>query len=199
MSCLFIMRHLASTRSSTATTSSSCRFPAGGRSFRDKIALYSSRSVLAASIRATLRIGVVARRVTAQTVRTTANMVGASYTPTPKRTLRIGGSAPAQRIRPSIKPSAEAATPVLPWVCASIRLRPDAPIIDRSSVRGSRDRSGEIGLERRGRVARQRGVTGLVDVDAVGLRELRAAPLCTVGHDGLKIEQEDRLVAGQFP
>ncbi len=45
--------------------------------------LYSSRSVLAGSIRATLRIGGVARSVTAQSVSTTASMVGASYTPTP--------------------------------------------------------------------------------------------------------------------
>src|SRR5206468_10373253 len=73
-----------------------------------------SRSVLAGSIPATLRIGVVARSVTAQSVRTTASMVGASYTLTPKRTLCIGGSAPAQRSRPAARPSAEAPTPVLP-------------------------------------------------------------------------------------
>src|SRR5215470_12460262 len=45
---------------------------------------HSSRSVLAGSILATLRVGtVVATRVTAESVSTTTRMVGASYTPTP--------------------------------------------------------------------------------------------------------------------
>ena len=46
--------------------------------------LYSSRSVLAGSILAILRVGtVVARSVTAESVSTTTSMVGASYMPTP--------------------------------------------------------------------------------------------------------------------
>jgi hypothetical protein len=45
---------------------------------------YSSRSVLAGSILATLRLGIiVARSVTTDSVSITARMVGASYTPTP--------------------------------------------------------------------------------------------------------------------
>ena len=46
--------------------------------------IYSSRSVLAGSIRATRSIGtVVARRLVRDSVRTTATMVVASYVPTP--------------------------------------------------------------------------------------------------------------------
>ena len=50
---------------------------------RDPTLSYSSRNALTGSMRAILRMGVVARSVTAQSVSTIAHMVVKSYTPTP--------------------------------------------------------------------------------------------------------------------